>query len=155
MTPVLKAFIERHINLIENNQFEQLYELTWQDYGDIEQGELTQVLESCGIYPIEHIKNLPYRYYAHSNKEEIRIPSNITAIEPEIIAGSDVRILYLPKTITVTGDEAFILARKLEKIVYEGTKKEFQEIQNIRSAGNRGIKIECSDGATVYWEPED
>lgn len=153
MTPVLKAFIERHINLIEDNQFEQLYELTWQDYGDIEQGELTEVLESCEIYPIEHVKNLPYRYYAHSNKEEIRIPPNITSIEPEIIAMSNVRILYLPKTIKVTGDEAFIRAYKLEKIVYEGTKEEFQQIQNITRAGLRSIEIDCSDGSIVYWGP--
>ena len=72
MTGAVKRFIEKNIDLIENNDFSLLfskaYDLT------IEQiGELSKVLEDAEIYPLNHLTFIP-AYYMYGTDIEIFAP---------------------------------------------------------------------------------
>ena len=86
------------------------------------------------------------------NIKEIELPNTITEIGSgafsEYIFNS-VEKINIPKSITTIGDYAFTSCEKLSKIVYNGTKKQWSNIQCGTDVAIALLEIVCSDGNTT------
>lgn len=63
MTDGVKKFIEENINLIERNNFDELFRRANLDLADrLEVGELSKILEDAGIYLLDYTDTIPMNY---------------------------------------------------------------------------------------------
>lgn len=108
MNDIVKDFIRQNINLIDQNNFEQLYtKATQRDvYANV--GELTQVLISSGINPLEHMTRVPERFLSDSDVKEFQIPDNVTRIDGAAFSGCKLLgSITIPNSVTSVGQYAF------------------------------------------------
>lgn len=83
MNAKIKEYIEKHIKLIDAENFEEFYKIMPKDGFPLSRkGELTEVLIEAGIDPADYLKVLPFRYLADTGIESYSIPGNITSIGP-------------------------------------------------------------------------
>ena len=105
LTKDLKQFLEKNIELIENNKFDELYENATDLYFSQTIGTLTRTLLKAEINPIEYLSGIPYCYlYGDSNITQFVIPENIKFIDScafcncsqlhDVIFGKDVSVIY-------------------------------------------------------------
>lgn len=97
--PVIKLFIEEHIDLIDNNNWDTLYRLANLEFSHPRTvGVLTEILLECGINPLTYITGkVPEGYLADS----------------EIVTSSN---FYLPDTIEIIGKAAFACCMNLRNV---------------------------------------
>ena len=163
MRPELKDFIERHIQLIEDKNFEDLYIEAYMEYmndSDLvpsDVNSLTDVLtEVFGEEPIlsnqlEYVPN----YYRVTNDKiiDVVIPEGITSIGYSAYRNcKNIETLKLPKTLQEISESAFKGCDKLGSITYAGTKVEWDNIilgiQAFASSGwfHEDKIVYCKDG---------
>lgn len=81
MNAKIKEYIEKHIRLIEAENFEEFYKIMPENAFPLSRrGELTEVLIKAGIDPADYLKVLPFRYLADTEIESYSIPGSITSI---------------------------------------------------------------------------
>lgn len=81
MNEKIKEYIEKHIELIEAENFEEFYKVMPESGFPLSRrGELTEILIKAGIDPADYLKVLPFRYLADTEIESYSIPGNITSI---------------------------------------------------------------------------
>ena len=87
MKPELKEFIKSRLDLIDNEQYEQLYKeykdtfhLDVKDGGLASPHHLTEFLLSCDINPLNYLEVVPQDYQGGSTAEFIDIPEGIKFI---------------------------------------------------------------------------
>lgn len=100
----IKEFIEKNIDLINNNNFTELYYLCPND----DRGSLTEVLYACGIEPLEYMTEVPARFASKCNITSINIPNSVTSIG--VLAFSECSSLTsvtIPNSVTSIGFAAF------------------------------------------------
>ena len=150
MNTALKEFIERNVGLIENNDFEMLYDQAWANEAEFEIGELTKLLYEIGIDPLQKMVSVPKYYLQYTKKdwsfEKFEIPSNIIELE-DYSFGLSCRIkeLILPTSIKSIGMIIFEDSL-IAKVSYEGTIAEFKRIFISYESQYKGFRINCSDG---------
>lgn len=143
MTNEVKDFIEQNIELIDMEFFELLYHNASHTFnsGAKEIGELTAVLQSAGIFPLEYMSTVPNFFVFNKDIKKIIIPSNIKGLRPLALFRGDLSLT----------DEGFNEFR----VLYEGTVDQWFKLADrqytfINFAGQ--VKaIECSDGI-IYPE---
>lgn len=142
MTEKISLFIEENIDLIDNNNFEELYNITLKKLLIEEIPQLTKVLLDADINPLLHMNRIPTYFLAGQAIPEITIPANIIKIdggafrESEIMEihfapGSQLKLINaaafrdcqgltsieLPDTVTTIGTQAFKGCSRLEKLI--------------------------------------
>jgi hypothetical protein len=84
MTNEIKEFIEKHIDLIEAEEFKKLYDLTRAKITSREDpsftGEFTETLLSAGIDPAKYMKEIPSHYLEQSSIQSYVVPHGVTSI---------------------------------------------------------------------------
>lgn len=177
MTEKLKDFIERYIDLIENNQFEILYDIAKAELRHNLTGELTSKLFEAEIYPHEHMDKIPEYYLHHQaidnideilkNKIEIGGAAftwcvNITKVDiPEgcklidhgcFLSCLNLEEVKLPKSLEEINGSIFTGCKKLNTLIYAGTKDEFKNIDKAPAwkRDSKINKIVCVDGDINY-----
>ena len=84
MTNEVKEFIEKHIDLIEAEEFKKLYDLTRAKITSREDpsftGEFTETLLSAGIDPAKYMKEIPSHYLEQSSIQSYVVPHGVTSI---------------------------------------------------------------------------
>ena len=128
----IKEFIEKHIDLIDKNEWSQFYKLANETSTDpnseyLIQGELTKVFLSAGINPLEYLTYIPSYYFESMQLDSVVIPDSIKLIADEAFAECDIQYLELPKTIKMMSEWAFLDAR-VREIHYKGTVEEWNKI---------------------------
>lgn len=92
--------------------------------------------------------NGDYTYYFTS----LTLPSSLEVIDYAAFKYcANINTLYIPKNIKVIGASAFEGCIRMGKIMFEGTKEEFKDIE-IKSncfARVKAMQLQCSDGAIV------
>ena len=107
MTPELKEFIEKHITLIEKNEWEKVYEELLENY-PVSIATLTECMLEAGIHPEYYLQELPDYFLQRSDVEEINIPNNITAIGAYAFHGcTNLTTVVIPSSVTRIGRQAF------------------------------------------------
>lgn len=95
MNSKVKEFIEKHISLIENNEFEYLFEKVLNSYLPQFIYQVVNVLESADIHPIPYLTFIPEGYYMLSPIAEYITPENIRRICYEAFYASDLQKLHI------------------------------------------------------------
>lgn len=76
MNNELKNFIEDNIDLIDGDDFTELYNRCRIE----NRGKLTDILYECGIDPLQHLTEIPALFAYKANITDITIPNNVTNI---------------------------------------------------------------------------
>ena len=150
----LKKFIENNIDLIENNQWEQLYKqlnansiTAGSDYI----GEFTKIMLDAGINPLKSMQRIPSCYLKGQYIKSFTIPEHMVSIGPDAFSRTDLTSIVIPNNVTyiglwafayctdltsvvisdsVTNIAAFVfyLCTKLKRVDYLGTKEQWDRI---------------------------
>lgn len=104
-------FIEKHKDLLNNNNYDEIYEKLAQDFHPSRVGIFTKMLFDIGENPLIYMKKVPKYYLATSQvllKNIVcRIPTNVEEIR-DFAFGSCVKLLFIPDTVTHIDIAAFI-----------------------------------------------
>ena len=110
-----KLFIEKYIQLIEENQFEDLYALVRHE--DIDCSDFTDALYKAGIQPLDYMTYVPNRFAADiKHITEYNIPENITVIKPVAFRENDLHRVSFPKSLTLLSAGCFEFCKELTLI---------------------------------------
>lgn len=149
----LQKFIEDNIELIDNNRFDDLYNIgivDWPD--DISVHQVTDILHEADIDPLQYLSVVPVRYLDSSDHSHLNIviPSNVTKIGGGAFRYLDVQsvtieegcteicrsafadnpfltVIHLPHSLTKVRTRAFTRS-PVEKLYYNGTLEEFRNV---------------------------
>jgi hypothetical protein len=101
----IKEFIENNIDLIENNEWEEVYLNT---KSDIPVGELTTTLLEAGIDPLNYLNYIPYKYMVLAPIKEFKIPTGITSIgDLAFFSCINLTSITIPDGVMSIGEGAF------------------------------------------------
>lgn len=158
-----KAFIERNIELIEQEKLNLLYDNAESDLlnrklipGNIR--ELTLILKDVfECEPLEHpsLHAVPSFYRILSDIESFVIPDHIERIKGSAFKNCGrLTQITIPKSIVQIYDQAFLGCNNLKKIFYNGTFGEWNKIVIDYTAFTANglpayIKVFCTDGETM------
>lgn len=151
--------IEKYIDLIDTNQFEDFYININAEIPDNHSalvGMVSYVLESANIYPLDHLSYVPKHYAAYrQDLETIRIPDHITAIDNGAFKFcSNLNAVEFPEGLEIIGCEAFAACTHLPKIKLPSTlvkidRQAFFNCADLRDYNfNDGLK---EIGAHAFW----
>lgn len=113
----IKELIKKYAALIETNDFNQLY-------SDIENNpqlsgyipDLTRVLESAKIYPLEYMTYIPAGMYYDSEASEIKIPNNIERIHRTAFESAHAETITMKDNVRYLGGNCFYDCKQLTNI---------------------------------------
>jgi hypothetical protein len=160
MDDCTKKFIERNIELIEQEKLNILYDNAESDIlnrrlipGNMR--ELTHILKDVFEYePIEHpsMHAIPSFYRILDDIESLRIPDHIERIKGSAFKNCGrLKEITIPKSVVQIYDQAFLDCNNLNRINYLGTKKEWDKIiidytAFTASGLPANIRVICIDG---------
>jgi hypothetical protein len=120
MTADTKQFIENHIEWIENNEFEKIY--SNDSLEAVDRSELTQILLSIGLDPLQHLTFVPANYLSESNIKQFVVPSHIDRISSAAFwECRELEKVTLPEGLIFIEDSAFAECHKLAQISLPST----------------------------------
>ena len=106
-------FTNEHRDLLNNNNYDEIYKKLAQDFPASRVGIFTKMLFDIGENPLKYMKKVPKYYLATSQallKNIVcRIPTNVEEIR-DFAFGSCVKLLFIPDTVTHIDISAFTLA---------------------------------------------
>lgn len=125
MNNEVQKFIEDNIELIQNNEFTKLYQLTLSAYRGLPSsshiGKLTECFLSCDIDPLKYMEIVPDNYlYGSSKITSIIIPDNIMHIADNAFMSSKIESITLHSTLKSIEENVFWQCNKLKKINFIG-----------------------------------
>lgn len=102
----IKQYIETHIDLIENNDFETLYQRAETELnGGV--AVMTDLFLEAGINPLAYLSYIPTQYQFGGQQELLVIPSHIRSIRSYAYAHNYFDSIVIPKNIKTIGYGAF------------------------------------------------
>lgn len=123
MITALKNFIEKNIELIEQKNWRDLYDLASVNI-PFQIGNLTTNLMYAGINPLDDLDVVLPEMFANSMIEQIELPIQISVIKRQAFKNCYVlREITLPTSIIRIDAEAFSDCYELHTIKYNGTMK--------------------------------
>ena len=145
----LKQFIERNIELIENSNYEKLYEKARHQI-PFQIGNLTYNLVLAGIDVLKHTDIIYTDMFSNSMIDKIDIPENIKYIRATAFQDCfNLTEVTLPKSLKYLDEFAFQGCYELNTVNYRGTVEEWYEsnfnTQSIFIDADTA-SINCSDG---------
>lgn len=174
MRPELKEFIKSHLDLIDNEQYEELYrEHRFDFWGRVLDGLssprlLTEFLLSCSLNPLEHVERVPRAYLQGSTMESVDLPEGIKVIDEYAFSNMNkLSEITIPESCEVVergafecckelttvriknkntqfGDKVFYLCFILLDMYYPGSVNQFREHMPKNTA--QIYTVHCSDG---------
>ena len=107
LRPELKEIIERHIHMIENEEWDSFFETIQNDWIPQIIGKVAETLESCKIFPLRKMTFIPEGYFILSSISEYTIPKNITRICYKAFYASDIEKIVIPSSVFDINQYAF------------------------------------------------
>lgn len=117
---------KEHIqDLINNNQFEELYTQLPDEISDVGYtGNLTQLLLTADVNPLNYMDYIPNNYLMETDIIKFQIPNNIKAIRFMSFAYcNNLESMTFPTSLEIIGDGAFYSCRSLDNIIIPGNVK--------------------------------
>lgn len=113
--------IIKYIDLIDMNQFEEVYNTIGNDYRVCppqEKGRLGAYFIQLDLNPLDYMTTVPEMYLMYQNQvKEIYIPSNITKIDHHAFHNCDLSEIIIPDSIIDIDTQVFYDNSNLEKVV--------------------------------------
>lgn len=165
MIPELKQFIEENIDLIDDNQFNDVYnKLRPRKYTS----RFTEAMLQADINPLNYMTEVPEYYLYESDLRRVNIPTGIVAInkyaflscrilEEVTIPEGVINIgecafmncgiwkLHLPSTLKYIDIGAFQGCMNLSEITFAGTTKQWIAVNDLDGSLLRFERVKCSD----------
>ena len=116
----LKEFILKHSNLINENNFTQLYNEAKKAFQtpNLLCPKLTEILLEAGINPLQYMDRIPQYYLAYSDISFINIPDHIKYISNSAFDGChNLKKIEIPESVVSIGDDAFMDCDSLTSII--------------------------------------
>lgn len=114
-----KTYIEKNIDLIEENRWEEFFH-DYHEYG----GGMGTILQEAGISFLPYLNEIPNRAFENSKITEFIIPENITGIgEQAYMHCSDLVNVVFPTTLEKIEDWAFMSCKSLKSVNLPGSVK--------------------------------
>lgn len=127
-------FIKLHKDLIEESNFEELYE-QFDDITDYlsDTHYLTDIFIEAGIDPLKYMDAVPvgYLYKTDLDLKEINVPDNIKYIYKQAFEEAKLRKVTIPKTVVKIAAGAFFDNPLLTEINVRGTQADVDKIENL------------------------
>lgn len=127
-------FIKLHKDLIEESNFEELYEQfdNITDYLS-DTHYLTDIFIEAGIDPLKYMDAVPvgYLYKTDLDLKEINVPDNIKYIYKYAFEEAKLRKVTIPKTVIKIAESAFSDNPSLIEINVRGTQADVDKIENL------------------------
>lgn len=174
MIDFIKEFIEDNIELIDSNNFEELYLIACDELGTLEAiTDMTHVLLDAGIKPLNYLDFVPEGYLCKdvnikelvlpegikrvehgaflkcSSIEKLTIPSSVEEIDRYAFASLDsLKTIYFNSKFCEIDGSAFAYSDSIEEIYYNGKMREWKTLmtQSPCEPLERANHIRCLDG---------
>ena len=126
----LKDFIEDNISLIEDKDFKELYKKAYSMNNQFNVGDLTHVLYSIGIDPLEELTYIPAAFFESCDALfEVDIPVHIEHIDESAIYDcNNIYSITIPKNVTELGSWSLGGCEELRKIIILGDLKRIDRL---------------------------
>ena len=126
----LKEFIEDNISLIENGDFKELYKKAYSMTSEFNVGDLTHVLYSIGIDPLEDLTYIPAAFLESCDALiEVEIPIHIEHIDESAFYDcNNIDSITVPKNVTELCSWSLGGCEELRKIVILGDLKRIDRL---------------------------
>lgn len=116
MDRYIKKYIEDHIDLIDENDFNSLYNSCPENL----RGLLSESLYNCGIDPLSYLTSVPRRMWFESESlEQFKIPAGIKSIEASAFEDSTIEEVFIPASVVTIHTAAFCGCKQLKTITFE------------------------------------
>lgn len=142
-------FIKLHKELVEESNFEELYE----QFDDITDNisdthYLTDIFIEAGIDPLKYMDTVPiaYLYKTDLDLKEINVPDNIKYIYKYAFEEAKLGKVTIPKTVVKIAKSAFSDNPALTEINVRGTQADVDKIENL---GSRILVPMYDDGGNL------
>lgn len=123
MVTALKKFIEENIDLIEEKNWRDLYDLA-SVHIPFQIGNLTTNLMHADINPLDDLTVVLPEMFAESMIQNIELPAQISVIKRQAFKNCyELREITLPPALIRIDEEAFANCYELHTINYQGTIK--------------------------------
>ena len=155
----ISPFIEDNIELIDTNNFTELYEKAdgWIT-GDFEHAKpyLTDYLLSCDINPLEYMRKVPSEYMNGWSETTIKIPDNIEVIEAESLNSHKLKHIILPKNLQKLSLHLNIYNDNNLYLHYPGTEADWRSVVVVEGLDGReyDIYVSCEEDGYKQKYPE-
>ncbi len=108
MEEYIKQFIGEYEDLIEENEWEEIYNILNKEYRYNQVGQFTWTLLKSGINPLRYLKYVPENFLAGSDIEQLYLPEGITEIRNAAFYKCQLLTkIELPDTLEKIGPQAF------------------------------------------------
>ena len=126
----LKDFIEDNISLIENGDFKELYKKAYSMISQFNVGDLTHVLYSIGIDPLEDLTYIPAAFFEPCDALiEVEIPTHIEQIDESAFYDcNNIESITVPKNVIELGSWSLAGCDNLRKIIILGDLKRIDRL---------------------------
>ena len=109
----IKKFIEENVNLINLNQFDELYK----KLSPLDRTHLSDIFIKAGIDFLSFMKNIPNEcFYRSTEVATLIIPKNIKRIGNRAFVDSSLKSVLIPTSVKSIGDSAFSGCYRLASI---------------------------------------
>lgn len=150
----IKEFIIENKNLIDQNDWVEIYSKAMHEYHAGFVGTLTSTLVDAGINPLDDLTIIPLYYYYNQPIREFIIPNNIVKIDSYAFGQcKDLYKITIPESVKTIQAKAFYYVESLKDIYYQGTKDQWQHIEKQSPylfMIPEHYTIHCSDGDITY-----
>lgn len=117
MTYEVKEFIQNNIELIDNNNFNEFYNKARALYLEAV-GEVTSILLSSGINPLNYMTNVPIGFMYKIDVKEFEIPEDTVSIEDFAFSGcKSLESITMHQGMLRIGEDAFRSCRALKDVL--------------------------------------
>lgn len=115
MDAEIKEFIEKNIDLIENGEFEELYQVLNDRH---KAPNLTETLLGADINPARYLKEIPPYYLEGTKIKSYTVPDNIASIGDYAFRGCDeLTDITIGNNVKYIGRDVFYMCRNLAKVI--------------------------------------
>ena len=154
MTDLLKQYIKTNLELIDNSDFiilyDNLYLQPWYDSVGNDVCQLTELLKSCGLDPLMHMKEVPEKYLYTSTQKSVIIPSGIEFIGRSAFEQmQDLEEIVIPSSCNVVNPRAFHSCPRMHTLTIMNPNI---RIGNDAFLGCYGICDVYFSGSLVQWK---
>ena len=107
LRPEVKEILEKHIVMIENNEWDSFFTTIQNEWIPQVIGKVAEALERAGIFPLKYTTFIPEGYFSLCPISNYTIPKNITRICYKAFYGSDIEKIVIPSNVFDINQYAF------------------------------------------------
>ena len=138
---------------LAQNDMQELYKLTENPYlGDLNMGELTNILIQAGIDPLLGMTEIPMCFlYRQEGIKEFNIPQGITKVNNYAFTHTDLESVTIPDSVGEISDGAFFRCKNLKTVELPTGVKLYEDVFSSSGLESIELKDVKLQGVNIFW----